>query len=34
MLITLKRRVGMSQQEFKDYRRDVHEPLLLAIPEA
>lgn len=34
MLITLKRRAGMSQQEFKDYRRDVHEPLLLALPEA
>ena len=34
MLITLKRRAGMSQQEFKDYRRDVHVPLLLSIPEA
>jgi uncharacterized protein (TIGR02118 family) len=34
MLITLKRRVGMSLQEFKDYRRDVHAPLLFAIPEA
>ncbi|MDF7813968.1 EthD domain-containing protein [Hymenobacter sp. YC55] len=34
MLITLKRRVGMSFQEFKDYRRDVHAPLLFSIPEA
>ena len=34
MLITLKRRAGMSLQEFKDYRRDVHAPLLFAIPEA
>ena len=24
MMITLKRREGMSLQEFKDYRRDVH----------
>jgi uncharacterized protein (TIGR02118 family) len=34
MLLTLKRRAGMSQQEFKAYRRNVHEPLLLALPEA
>lgn len=34
MIITLKRREGMSLQEFKDYRRDVHAPLLFAIPEA
>jgi uncharacterized protein (TIGR02118 family) len=34
MIITLTRREGMSLQEFKDYRRDVHAPLLFAIPEA
>lgn len=34
MIITLKRRSGMTLQEFKDYRRDVHAPLLFAIPEA
>jgi len=34
MLLTLKRRAGMSQQEFRDYRQNVHEPLLLALPEA
>lgn len=34
MIITLKRREGMSLQAFKDYRRDVHAPLLFAIPEA
>ncbi|RRB13578.1 EthD domain-containing protein [Larkinella knui] len=34
LLFTLKRRAGMSQQAFEDYRRDVHVPLLLAIPEA
>ena len=34
MLITLKRRDGMTLQEFKDYRSDVHAPLLFAIPEA
>ena len=34
MLITLKRRAGMSLQAFKDYRGDVHAPLLFAIPKA
>jgi uncharacterized protein (TIGR02118 family) len=34
MILALKRRQGMSLQEFKDYRRDVHAPLLFAIPEA
>lgn len=33
LIIMFKRRVGMSQQTFRDYRRDVHAPLLLAIPE-
>ena len=33
LAILLKRRKGMSQQEFLDYRRDVHAPLLLSIPE-
>ncbi|MFN6980886.1 MAG: EthD domain-containing protein [Brevundimonas sp.] len=34
MILTLKRRQGMSLQDFKTYRRDVHAPLLFAIPEA
>jgi uncharacterized protein (TIGR02118 family) len=34
LLLTLKRRAGMSPQEFKAYRQHVHEPLLLALPEA
>ncbi|TYC52963.1 EthD family reductase [Rhodobacterales bacterium] len=34
MLIGFRRRPGMSLQDFKDYRRDVHAPLLFAIPEA
>lgn len=34
MIIAFRRRAGMSLQEFKDYRRDVHAPLLFAIPEA
>lgn len=34
MIITLKRRKGMSHREFQDYRREVHAPLLFAIPEA
>jgi uncharacterized protein (TIGR02118 family) len=34
MIITLKRPEGMSLQAFMDYRRDVHAPLLFAIPEA
>lgn len=34
MIISFNRRAGMSRQEFMDYRRDVHAPLLFAIPEA
>jgi uncharacterized protein (TIGR02118 family) len=34
MVITFKRRAGMSLDAFKAYRRDVHAPLLFAIPEA
>ncbi|MDB4945836.1 MAG: ethyl tert-butyl ether degradation protein EthD [Labilithrix sp.] len=34
VIISFKRRPGMSTQEFRDYRRDVHVPTLLAIPEA
>jgi uncharacterized protein (TIGR02118 family) len=34
MIITLNRRAGMTRQAFLDYRRDVHAPILLAIPEA
>ncbi|WP_375429373.1 EthD domain-containing protein [uncultured Sphingomonas sp.] len=33
MIITIKRRVGMSHDEFVRYQRDVHRPLLMAIPE-
>lgn len=33
LIIMFKRVTGMTQQEFRDYRRDVHAPLLLAIPE-
>ena len=33
LIIMFKRLPGMTQQEFRDYRRDVHAPLLLAIPE-
>lgn len=34
MAITFKRKQGMSLDDFKAYRRDVHAPLLFAIPEA
>jgi hypothetical protein len=34
MIITLNRRDGMTHDEFVDYQRNVHRPLLLAIPEA
>lgn len=34
MIITLKRRAGMSHDEFVRYQREVHRPLLMAIPEA
>ena len=34
MIITIKRRNGMSHEEFVRYQRDVHRPLLMAIPEA
>lgn len=34
MLVGFRRRPGMSLQAFKDYRRDVHAPILFAIPEA
>lgn len=34
MLIGFRRRQGMSMQEFKDYRRDIHAPLLFNLPEA
>jgi len=34
MIIMFKRREGMTREAFMDYRRDVHAPLLLAIPEA
>lgn len=31
--MTFKRRPGMDVQAFRDYRRDVHVPILLGIPE-
>lgn len=34
VIICFKRRQGMSVPEFRDYRRDVHAPILFAIPEA
>lgn len=34
VILGFKRRQGMGIQEFRDYRRDVHAPLLFAIPEA
>lgn len=33
LIIMFKRRAGMTQQAFRDYRQQVHAPLLLAIPE-
>ncbi|MBB5695815.1 EthD domain-containing protein [Muricoccus pecuniae] len=33
-MVGFRRRSGMSVEAFKDYRRDVHAPLLFAIPEA
>lgn len=33
LVILLKRREGMTHQEFLNYRRDIHAPLLLSIPE-
>ena len=34
MIITIKRREGMTHDEFVRYQREVHRPLLMAIPEA
>lgn len=34
VVIGFKRRQGMGIQAFRDYRRDVHAPILFAIPEA
>ncbi|PYE82473.1 EthD domain-containing protein [Pseudoroseicyclus aestuarii] len=34
LVMTFKRRAGMDVQAFRDYRRDVHAPILLSIPEA
>lgn len=34
MIITIKRREGMSHEEFVHYQREIHRPLLMAIPEA
>ncbi|HUQ56376.1 EthD domain-containing protein [Lentzea sp.] len=33
MIITLKRREGMTHDEFKHYQQNVHRPLLMSIPE-
>ncbi|WP_246368088.1 EthD domain-containing protein [Kibdelosporangium persicum] len=34
MIITLKRREGMTHDEFKHYQQNIHRPLLMSIPEA
>jgi uncharacterized protein (TIGR02118 family) len=34
MIITIKRREGMSHKEFVHYQREVHRPILMSIPEA
>ena len=34
MVITLKRRQGMTHEEFVRHQRDVHRPLLMSIPES
>lgn len=34
MIITIKRREGMTHEEFVHYQREIHRPLLMAIPEA
>lgn len=34
MIITLKRREGMTHEEFVHYQREIHRPLLMSIPEA
>ena len=34
MIIAIKRREGMTHEEFVRYQREVHRPLLLSIPEA
>ena len=34
VIIGFKRKQGMAIQAFRDYRREVHAPLLFAIPEA
>ena len=34
MIITIKRREGMSHEEFAHYQREIHRPRLMAIPEA
>lgn len=34
VIIAFRRKQGMGVQAFRDYRRDIHAPLLFAIPEA
>ena len=34
MIITIKRREGMTHEEFVRYQREIHMPLLMSIPEA
>ncbi|NYI88377.1 uncharacterized protein (TIGR02118 family) [Amycolatopsis endophytica] len=34
MVITLKRRQGMTHEEFKHYQQTIHRPLLMSIPES
>jgi uncharacterized protein (TIGR02118 family) len=33
-IITIKRREGMSHEEFVHYQREIHRPLLMSIPES
>lgn len=33
MVITLKRREGMTHDEFTHYQKNIHRPLLMSIPE-
>lgn len=34
MIITIKRRAGMTHEEFVHYQREIHRPLLMSISEA
>ncbi|MGN9789226.1 EthD domain-containing protein [Nonomuraea sp. ZG12] len=34
MVITLKRREGMTHDEFRHYQQNIHRPMLMSIPES